>query len=466
MRRPEQIMLPRRAGKYLIFSSDSESVSDNTLSRDYLASAAIVKNSTGLAMIKHLGGGAKQPVVAYMNSPRDGRFTSTQSPDLRGRRASSFTSWGPTRDLESRPGFGAPGGNILSTRSRKDLFYGVSPSTTLASSLVAGVVALLREHLGPKVDPKTALETLSASSAPQLWFTEIESFDKHHLAPVAQQRAGHIRAFDAAFATTHLSPSHLSFNDTEHQVKNIAIQITNNSKKQVKYTLTNIPAYTSYLLKPGTLEPEKSNLEMLDAPAKLQISKESLVIPPGATLKVHVQPNDPNGVESKRLPIWSGYITVNGTDGSALSIPYQGMAGLFQSAVVLGPKACQIHSENIFTPVPADTEFDLSYSKPLVITYLWLGTPRVEVDVMSLDGTAPKTLGPLMGSPFLHIMAFRNFQYWNCKLSNGTFVPAGRYKLVARGLHHFGDASNKDHYDIVEMQPIRIFYGTNATTNT
>lgn len=60
-------------------------------------------------------------------------------------RATDFTSWGVTPDLEFKPELSAPGGNIYSTLN--DNKYGVMSGTSMAAPHVAGGAALVQQYL-------------------------------------------------------------------------------------------------------------------------------------------------------------------------------------------------------------------------------------------------------------------------------------------------------------------------------
>lgn len=59
----------------------------------------------------------------------------------------------------------------------------------------------------------------------------------------------------------------------------------------------------------------------------------------------------PDGLDASRLPVWSGYIAMNGSDGSSLSLPYQGVTGSMTSQTVLDP-------DNTYLTTSASSNYD------------------------------------------------------------------------------------------------------------
>lgn len=102
--------------------------------------------------IEALKGGAK--INVRITNPAEASLLIERSPNkITGGSPSTFTSWGPTLEMESSPSIGGPGGNILSTIPRKDGGYAVYSGTSMATPTVAGVLALIKEARKGKLTP-------------------------------------------------------------------------------------------------------------------------------------------------------------------------------------------------------------------------------------------------------------------------------------------------------------------------
>ncbi|PTB75520.1 subtilisin-like protein [Trichoderma longibrachiatum ATCC 18648] len=390
---------------------------------------------------------------------------------------SGFTTWGPTWELDVKPQISSPGGNILSTYPVALGGYATLSGTSMACPLTAAAVALIGQARGT-FDPALIENLLATTANPQL-FNDGEKF-YDFLAPVPQQGGGLIQAYDAAFATTLLSPSSLSFNDTDHFVKKRQITLKNTSKQRVTYKLNHVPTNTFYTLAPGNGYPAPFPNDAVAAHANLQFGLQQVTLPAGRSITVDVFPSPPKGVDARRLALWSGYITVNGTDGTSLSVPYQGLTGSLHKQKVLYPEdswiadstdesLAPVENGTVFT-IPAPGNAGPDDKLPSLVVSPALGSRYVRVDLVLLSapphGTKLKTvkfldttsIGQPAGSPLLWISRGANPLAWNGELSDNKFAPPGTYKAVFHALRIFGNEKKKEDWDVSESPAFTIKY--------
>jgi len=401
---------------------------------------------------------------------------------------STYSSWGPTFEVDAKPQFSSPGGLILSTYPRALGAYAVLSGTSMACPLAAGIYALLMNARGTK-DPRTLENLLAATAKPNLFHNGVSS--RPYLAPVPQQGAGLIQAYDAAYATTLLSVSGLSFNDSDHHVAMQNFSISNQGKSSVIYTLSHVGAGTAYTFpNESTIFPAKfpDELVTLRSFATMNFSGDSTVtIPAGERRIIHVSVTPPPNLNKALVPVYSGYIAINGSDGSALSLPYMGVAGSLHSLTVLDPigtfisnagrNASRLLSNATFLlPPPGhanDTEYQNKTTMPQINVNLAMGSPFVRVDVVPIRACGNRTTTDVLGvNTYGQVQGYPlpwqsrdpiTPVLWDGKLEDGTYLPAGLYKLVVRALRIFGDRTKASEYDVVETTPFRIRYFKNVT---
>ncbi|KAK4150861.1 minor extracellular protease [Chaetomidium leptoderma] len=470
-----------KGAKYVLFYNNAVGTALVSAPVDGVAGVAMVTAEQGKSWIRALE--AKSEVVVNMEDAETaGKFLAYFNNTATAGFLSDFTSWGPTFEVEVKPQFSTPGGMILSTYPRALGSYGVLSGTSMACPMAAAVYALLMNVRGTK-DPKTLENVLSATAHPNLFRRSGESLPL--LAPVPQQGGGLIQAWDAAHATTLLSVSSLSFNDTDHFNPVHNFSISNTGKTAITYSLSNVGAATAYTFRDhNAITPSTFPSELTADFASLSFSPESFTIPAGQRKIVTVTATAPKGLDEKRLPVYSGYITINGTDGSGLSLPYIGVAGSMHSAVVLDASGTLLSraSDNSNTPVPDNLTFvlpppgfanDTSYrnrtERPKLVATLAMGSALVRADVVPMSNctTVARNAGVVFGTKTIgqpEGMPSRwnprgTFEYkWDGKLDDGTYAPPGLYKFAVKALRIFGDPKVGSEYDQADTLTFRIKY--------
>ncbi|KAM0277634.1 hypothetical protein ACHAQH_005662 [Verticillium albo-atrum] len=416
---------------------------------------------------------------------------------VQGGKLSEFTSWGPTYDLQMKPQVGGPGGEILSTypRALEGGGYMVASGTSMSNPLVGAVVALIAQVRGTN-DPALIAKLLASTAVPntgyfyQDWnWTNPILFPG--LAPVAQQGGGMVQAYDAAFTTTILGIAGLALNDTDHMSPQTTFTITNTGDSAAEYNISHVPALTFETLV------EDSNVqanvpELRKEHATLVFDPPVLSLGPGETGEIVVSVTPPQGLNQDVLPIYSGWITLNGTEDISSSLPYLGAAGSMRSALTIRP----LEDDGWNSTIAANTTFQLhapdehpEWAKdplkynalppgyaPWVEAIILMGTAELTMEVVpirpSCSGPKPEskenwlgieTLGPLYNeyqpfpSRWLNPLWSAD-AFWEGALADGTWAPAGRYKIVVWALKIFGDRNKAEDWDRVETNEFRIRY--------
>ncbi|KAK2595086.1 hypothetical protein QQS21_007217 [Conoideocrella luteorostrata] len=469
--------LAARGAKYMMIYNNVQGSFAPTLgaAAASMNAAGMVTPQVGEAWVKSLKAGSK--IVLDVVSPQKGKADVVQNNNtVTGGALSTFTSWGPTWEMDFKPQIGAPGGNILSTYPVAKGSYAVLSGTSMSCPITAAIIALVSEVRGT-LDPELINDLLSATAKPQLFNDGTKFYGK--LAPAAQQGGGMVQAYDAAFTTSFLYPSSLSFNDTDYFAGELNFTITNRGKDSVAYKLGHVPSLTMYTLQKDSVYPMAFPNEAVDSYTALAFSQDSVTLAPGHRAVVRVVPKQPGGLDAKRLALWSGYVTINGTDGSNLSMPYQGLTGSLRKATVLASDQSWIFPSNdtknyVRSPdnstflVPAAGKATDADVLPAVYVGLALGSSQIRVDIVPMTTCPPrnltsefmgvKTIGQPFGFPSFWNSRGISWWSWDGRLDSGHYAPAGKYQFVTRALRIYGDASKKGDWDVATTQSFYIKY--------
>ncbi|KAI1416374.1 subtilisin-like protein [Hypoxylon sp. FL1857] len=413
-------------------------------------------------------------IVEYI-LPQWGRFQTSA--------ASYDTSWGPTWELDVKPQVAAPGNNILSTYPVELGGYAVLGGTSTAAAITAAVYALVaqvrRTH-----DPSLLERVLSSTANPSIFPYVMPDGTLAILAPVAQQGGGLIQAFDAAYTTTIPSVASISFNDTDNFIPSADFSIENVGSEEVTYELGHVFALTTDALV-GVGHYVNNAKTVVYANATLQFSVSKFTVPAGGSVNITVTPKPPSGLNETLLPMYSGYITVNGTNNDSLSIPYLGVVGsMHSSARVLDPNGTFLaNSSDPETPILDDPVFTVPHPAnmtivpdnktgyPTVVVQLNTGTPLLECSVRIYEGqsgsdlnlTTTKSIIPgvndtLMEVPFDYSQRLKYVSPFTGVLGHAFMVPAGQYLFQVRALRIFGDPGKDEDFDSITLGPFIIEY--------
>ncbi|TQW04019.1 subtilisin-like serine protease PR1C [Cordyceps javanica] len=436
------------------------------------AAAVVVSRivDSGVPCIVGLGNDKESGLFSTMN-PSSGRGVTSVNAFARASGAldghvrdapmARFSSYGPNWDLDIKPTVGSPGDDVPSIQ-RGGGYTDVS-GTSFAGPLVAGILALMAEVRGT-FDPVLLNSLLSSTAVPQ--------------GPpysVAQQGGGLVRAWDAAHATTLVEPASLAFNDTLHRAESLSLRITNTGRTNATYHLGSIAADTLYTVAPdGGLGQSAPARETAD----VKLSQHVLILGPGESASVDISATDPTVLDAGRLPVWSGWISINssaginGSDGGSLTIPYLGLSGSLKEHTVLPSNGAILsdlknepgwgpYDKELFDGQFIDYEINNDGSVGLHVPLRVksnFGSPLARVEVVPISPR--KWLVDRLQSKNLKLDAFSleglshnsepTRKVWNGRLPWGDYLPMGRYKLAVRALRVLGDSAIESDWDLSE----------------
>ncbi|KAL7785618.1 subtilisin-like protein [Trichoderma ceciliae] len=397
----------------------------------------------------------------------------------------TFTSWGPTWEADVNPSITTPGGTILSTWPLPGGGYYIDTGTSMATPLMASVYALLMQARGTK-NPKTLLNLVS-STALQLPFYDGTTLYADELAPVAQQGAGLAQAYKAAHVSTLLSVSNIAFNDTDNFVKKTSFAIKNTGKRSVTYTIGHTPSLTMYTYGNGDshFPAPFPNPIAEGASAKLAFSHNKVTVPAGRSADITIVATPPRGLNVSAIPVYSGYVTLNGTNGDDLVVPYLGIVGSLAKLPLIDPDFNFVIHYNVFSTTPAadNTTFIVPYPDstiasqanpqpdyPAALIQIDAGSPLLRADIIPVDDTKAKanttkvlgvdTVGTLAGYPLPYTSRSYFASPFTGMTLEGTVIPEGSYQFLIRALRIYGDVNNPDDYDSGVSQTFNIQYNT------
>ncbi|KAH7310534.1 putative subtilisin [Stachybotrys elegans] len=396
--------------------------------------------------------------------------------------ASRFSSIGPSFEMDLVPRFGAPGGNIMSTWIGDESFRSLS-GTSMATPLVAASIALIFEARG-RLSPAELNDLLSSNANPQ-----VHVYEQRFAPPtwydwfssVALQGAGLIQVHDAIHASTLLSPSGLSFNDTTNFAGTLNFTLSNTDNADVVYDISHAPARSIYsFTREGWAAGYPYNYS--EPHAELAFSESKVKISPGGSATILVTATPPHDLDESRFPVWSGYIAINGSDGSSLSLPYQGLLGSLYDAEQILEGSLYIGDSTNYAPVSPNATFTLpprgtpprdvntrETAVPILMSVFNWGTPQFIADVVPVGNCAPnstltsfgyRSIGQLNGFPSNWQPKGEWSWPWLGQLNNGEYAPPGRYKIVTRMLRITGDPDKDEDWVVTETGPFGIRYSS------
>lgn len=294
-------------------------------------------------------------------------------------------------------------------------------------------------------------------------------------------------ALDTIESKIHVSPSQISFNDTESNVeyKTHKISIQNLDSFPLFVSLKNIHSNSVQLYANDTsfvpTEPAITNgtvkVELEFAPAQ-----QSIVLPPNSvtTVQVRVLLPDPNEL-FYHYQMYGGFISLISieTGESLATIPYFGVLGKMKE-IPLFDKDFPYLAPNSDTDrrvkSSAEFRFDLgrkAKTKPAIVLRLLTGSANMEIKVYDVNH---KYVGAMSGGPWIYNQrntlgesGYASSIPWSGKVvknqdeqasvdydepDKAVQVEDGTYFIHIRALKHFGSPENDDDWEEWQSGPI------------
>jgi len=352
---------------------------------------------------------------------------------------STFSSFGPTAELDFKPDIGAPGGNIFSTYPLALGGYATLSGTSMATPHIAGSVALLLQAR-PHLPANGVRDLLQNNAVPANWNGNPSL---GFLDNVNVQGAGLAHIDRTILNTVSVAPGKIAVGDASHGPVTQALTFTNTGTVPVTYNLSNASAL-------ATGPNQLAAVAEFNVPGSVSFSAPSVTVPAGGSASVNATITAP-AIPS--LYVYGGYIVATPAgSGMPLRVPYMGMTGNYQDLNVLGLRSSGVPflSHGDFTPVSDSAAFNLtSGDLPTIVVQLASATRNLSAEVYAASGSG---LGRDWHKAFSFDYVPRNTSaggVYVIPLDGTTFngnklntLPAGKYIVVLTALQPLGDASN------------------------
>ncbi|KAK6217136.1 serine endopeptidase [Colletotrichum tabaci] len=417
---------------------------------------------------------------------------------------SKFTSMGGLYDLQIKPDVAAPGSNIFSTLPSGK--YGLMSGTSMATPYVAGIAALYigkhggRATHGPGFGKRLSARILASCDSAR-WYDGNNMTDYGVWAPVFQLGNGLVNATKVLDYRSELSFAKFALNDTVNFIPQHYVNITNNCTRPVTYKFC-VQAAGGYEVLDDTaaasikMGPQYTAFVPMEATPVPNVTfpEGEFVVGPGETREAKFVFAPPKGLNGTAMPLYSGKILVNGSNGEELAVPYMGVASdvrkNFRKMFVENSPTMYSGRGAIPILYKSNFTFNLSYFEqdfPKLQVRLRYGAQVLRWDIFEVDwketdwGTYPPIPGKggfvgmaatwdndrhtayfdpdfhdefdLVRGPLTELSR-DDYNYppyaawWLGRLANGKKIKAGKYTMHIAALSPFGDPTKSDHWDI------------------
>ncbi|KAH7398048.1 peptidase S8/S53 domain-containing protein [Cadophora sp. MPI-SDFR-AT-0126] len=436
------------------------------------ANIALVPQDIGLALEKRLIAGEDIWVTFPDESPADNWAQGFQTP-----RASYFTSWGLANDASVKPDISGPGGGILSTYPQAIQPYLIASGTSMATPYLAGVAALYISAHGGRAAIGTegmiAFSKSLSSAGNRLFWYDGSRTDSTAQAPAHQVGGGQIDAYRLVHSPVKVFPNKFQLNHTGANALRTRFDITvkNDGPVPIFFQVSHSPSPTVYSYDDGsdwgTLFPPSL---VKDEVAEIKFGDSNFTVGAGQSRILRFQVQVPTGSDEVRLPVFSGYVVLSGSNGDTISVPYAGFATDGKKINPIAPLGFQFLHTTTFEPVLDGSVVALADGDDVFAsvslrygTRLW----RVElVDAvkplsqLKYPGVAGQDglVGVIQELPSLgrNDAGFQWGGILSDRFANNTLIPAGKYRYVARVLRPFWKPEERGAWELYSSGSVEV----------
>ncbi|CAG8698956.1 3626_t:CDS:1, partial [Ambispora leptoticha] len=311
---------------------------------------------------------------------------------------SSFSSLGPSYELDIKPEIAAPGGSIFSTYPIKLGSYETLDGTSFATPYITGCVAILFEAKGKLSADETKKLLMNTAHPIEVLATSNQTATQ---TSIAGQGAGLVNLLDALSSTISISPPKLPLNDTANYKALNTLNVKNSGKDIVKLTVTHVGAqavsgynFTESFVPRGIPVYQ-------DSFAEVNISESSIVLGPGQSKNIKIVIKPPADLDNDSYFIFSGFILFSDKAGNkSYSVPYMGMKGNYKTLPILdtavGTPFIQTENHEIYRNHSQNVTFTLQGDDcPILAVRLGQGTRILAIDIVPADSKVQSNVGEL-----------------------------------------------------------------------
>ncbi|MEK4484674.1 S8 family serine peptidase [Psychrobacillus sp. FSL H8-0484] len=414
----------------------------------------------------------------------DGQYLETPSPTAG--KMSSFTSWGPTPNLDFKPEITAPGGNIFSTLNNDS--YGLMSGTSMAAPHVSGGTALVMERVNEKFGLTGAArvqlaKNLMMNTASKVIFAEYDGITEY-VSP-RRQGAGIMQLANALETDVVLTDkvtgeAKVALKEISNGQFNFTLTAKNYSDVEKNYNV-DVQLQTDYALTTSGYDVVVPNIAgsnvvtdavNVDAP-------ETVVVPANGEVEIRVSVDasalkdmdgfetfvngffidgfvsliDPNEETTGTVPLTVPFFGFNGSwdDASIFDYfsweaeNYYGMQALAdeQGNLILGPTYGEGIDPSKFAFSPNG---DGNVDKAIPVYSLMRNAKKFEVNILDAEGNKVRTIRTENNLTKHYSATAPNLPYtynpvygWD-GLINGKAAVDGQYQIQLRGVIDFEGA--------------------------